>query len=66
MSQVIPFIHEIKKHLQREIASTQVEFSDFGEIIDLCPKSPMGQHQYTIEDRHERCVFCGERSGLDQ
>ena len=43
-----------------------IDEGSFLPPFDPCPKSPMGQHQYTIADRHERCVFCGERSGLDR
>ena len=41
-----------------------VEIDDFGAVVDPCDRAPAGQHEYTIKDHHQRCIHCGERSGL--
>lgn len=40
------------------------DVDDLGNVVEHCAKSPVGQHQYSIADKHERCIHCGERSGL--
>jgi len=32
--------------------------------LELCDKSPINQHQYSIADNFRNCIHCGERSGI--
>ncbi len=42
----------------------EVEDDGFGNVVDLCIKSPSGQHQYSVADQFRACVYCGEDSEL--
>lgn len=43
-----------------------LEFDDFGEVIELCDRSPMGQCEYSWRDKWHACIHCGKPSGLDE
>lgn len=40
------------------------DLDDFGDVIELCIKSPIGQCQYSDKDGWLRCVHCGRESGF--
>ena len=40
------------------------DLDDFGDGIELCIKSPIGQCQYIDKDGWRACVHCGRESGF--
>ena len=45
---------------------SDLEVDDFGEVIELCVRSPVGFCQYTWRDKWHACMHCGQPSGLDR
>lgn len=49
----------------KRAVGSDLEVDDFGDVIELCARSPIGQCQYTWRDNWRRCMHCQKPSGLD-
>lgn len=42
----------------------EFEVDDYGDVFELCPRSPSDQCVYSMTDNFKCCIHCGRESGL--